>query len=80
MAATCAGIAFPALFFVLAAVGVLQLDTAFDVAKWSGVGLLSFYGFCAARLAGAGLRRSLLHASATGAIGGVLIAIKSLLH
>lgn len=78
--ATCAGTAFPALFFMLAAVGVLQLGTAFDLAKWSGLGLLSLYGFCAARLAGAGLPMSLVHASAAGAIGGILIAIKSLLH
>lgn len=80
VAATSAGAAFPALFFLLAAAGVLQLGTAFDVAKWSGLGLLSLYGFCAARLAGAGLPLSLVHASAAGGIGGVLIALKSLLH
>ena len=79
-AATSAGTAFPALFFLLAGVGVLQLGTAFEVAKFSGLALLSFYGFCAARLAGAGTPMSLVHASAAAAIGGILIAIKSVLH
>ena len=47
------GIAFPSVFFVLAALGAMEVETAFSIAKWSGVGLIAFYGFCAARLAGA---------------------------
>jgi hypothetical protein len=74
------GISFPAVFFLLAAAGVLEVDTAFTVAKWSGLGLISFYGFIAGRLAGAGLWISLLQALAVGVIGGVLIAFKALLH
>ena len=74
------GIAFPAVFFLLAAAGVLQDDTAFTVAKWSGLGLISFYGFIAGRLAGAGLWLSVLQALAVGVIGGVLIAFKALVH
>ena len=74
------GIAFPAVFFVLAAAGVLEDDTAFVVAKWSGVGLISFYGFVAGRLSGAGLGVSLLQALAVGVIGGMLIAFKALIH
>ena len=74
------GIAFPAVFFVLAAAGALELDTAFTIAKWSGLGLISFYGFLAGRLAGAGFGVSLLQALAVGAIGGALIAFKALLH
>ena len=80
VAAVAVGIAFPAVFFVLAAAGVLEPDTAFTVAKWSGLGLISFYGFVAGRLAGAGLWVSLLQALAVGAIGGVLIAFKALVH
>ena len=38
------GIAFPAVFFVLSALGALEAATAFDVAKWSGLGLIVFYG------------------------------------
>jgi hypothetical protein len=74
------GIAFPAVFFLLAVAGVLEDDTAFTVAKWSGLGLISFYGFIAGRLAGAGLWLSLLQALAVGVIGGVLIAFKALVH
>jgi hypothetical protein len=80
VAAVALGIGFPAVFFVLAAAGVLEPDTAFTVAKWSGLGLISFYGFVAGRLAGAGLWVSLLQALAVGAIGGVLIAFKALVH
>jgi hypothetical protein len=74
------GISFPAVFFLLAAAGLLEADTAFTIAKWSGLGLISFYGFLAGRLAGAGLWASFLQALAVGAIGGVLIAFKALVH
>jgi hypothetical protein len=74
------GIVFPAVFFALAAMGAMDLDTAFDLAKWSGVGLLAFYGFCAARLAGDRLPAALLQAFAVGAVGAVLIALKALVH
>jgi hypothetical protein len=80
VAAVAFGIAFPAVFFLLAVAGVLEPDTAFTVAKWSGLGLISFYGFIGGRLAGAGLWSSLLQAVAIAAIGGVLIAFKALVH
>jgi hypothetical protein len=78
--ATLAGAAFPAVFFVLAAAGVLSTPTAFTVAKWTGLGLILAYGFGAARLAGRTRARSLGHAAAVGSIGGFLILVKSLLH
>jgi hypothetical protein len=74
------GIAFPGIFFLLAALGAIELDTAFTVAKWSGLGLIGGYGFCAARLAGAGLAASFLQALVVAGIGGLLIAIKALVH
>jgi hypothetical protein len=80
VAAVAFGVAFPAVFFVLAAAGVLQDDTAFTIAKWSGLGLISFYGFAAGRLAGAGLAASLVQAVAVGIVGGALIAFKALIH
>jgi hypothetical protein len=80
VAAVAFGVAFPAVFFVLAAAGVLEDDTAFTIAKWSGLGLISFYGFVAARLAGTGVAVSLLQALAVGVIGGALIAFKALIH
>ena len=74
------GVAFPAVFFALSALGTIDLTTAFTVAKWSGLGLISFYGFCAARLSGAPLSSSLLQALAVGATGALLIAFKALVH
>lgn len=74
------GAAFPAVFFVLAAAGVLDLDVAFDVAKWTGLGLICAYAFGAARLAGSSLWEALVHAAILGAIGGALIALKALVH
>jgi hypothetical protein len=80
VAAVAAGIAFPAVFFVLAAAGAIDEDTAFTIAKWSGVGLIGFYGFWAARLAGEGVSASILRALAAALIGAFLIALKALLH
>ena len=74
------GIAFPAVYFVLAALGAMEVETAFSLAKWSGIGLIGFYGFCAARLAGAGLASALLQGCAAGAIGAALIAFKAIVH
>ena len=80
VAAVAAGAAFPAVFFVLSAVGLIELDTAFGLAKWSGLGLLGCYGFAAARLSGASLGRALLDALAVGAIGALVILVKALVH
>jgi hypothetical protein len=74
------GAGFPAVFFVLAAVGVFDVQLAFTLSKWTGLGLICGYGFLAARMTGAGIMGALLHAAAVGAIGGFLIALKSLLH
>jgi hypothetical protein len=79
-AAVAFGVAFPAVFFALAAAGAMELETAFAVAKWSGLGLIACYGFAATRLAGSGLWASLLRGLAVGLIGGFLIAIKALIH
>jgi hypothetical protein len=74
------GAGFPALFFVLAAAGVMDVALAFTLSKWTGLGLICAYGFLAARLSGSRLAGALLHATAVGAIGGILIAFKALLH
>jgi hypothetical protein len=80
MAAVAFGISFPVVFFILAAAHAIEQETAFTIAKWSGVGLLGFYGFAAARLAGDGLSASALRGLAVGLIGAFLIALKALLH
>ena len=74
------GAAFPVVFFLLAAVGVLELDTAYTVAKWTGLGLICAYAYIASRLAGSGRGGAALHAAVLGSIGVVLIALKALLH
>lgn len=74
------GIVFPVIFFVLAAVGLIGLDTAFSVAKWSGLGLIGFYGFWAARFAGARVAAAVLQGAAVALIGAGLILLKALLH
>jgi hypothetical protein len=79
-AAVTFGAGVPALFFLLAAVGLIGLETAFKLSKWTGLGLICGYGFIAARLAGLRVHRAVLHAAAVGAIGLALIALKSLLH
>jgi hypothetical protein len=74
------GIAFPCVFFILAAAGSIEDETAFTIAKWSGLALIGFYGFSAGRLSGAGVAASLLQAIVVGTIGGALIAFKALVH
>lgn len=80
VAAVAFGIAFPCVFFLAASTGLIELHTAFWLAKWSGIALIGFYGFCAARLAGDGMVSALLQAAAVMAIGAVLIAFKAVVH
>jgi len=79
-AAVACGIGFPAVFFVLATTDALDLDTAFTLAKWSGLGLIGLYGYFGGRLSGRSVPGSILHALAVGLIGGFLILFKALLH
>jgi hypothetical protein len=74
------GIAFPAIFFLLALAGAMEVETAFTLAKWSGLALIGLYGFSAARLAGATLLAALVQALAIALIGAFLIGLKALVH
>jgi hypothetical protein len=74
------GAGFPIVYFILAAAGAIETQLAFPLSKWTGLGLLCAYGYVAGRLAGSGVRAALVHSAAVGAIGGVLIALKALLH
>ena len=65
---------------LLAAAGAIDLDTAFTVARWTGLALIGFYGYCAARLAGGSLVRGLVHAFVIAFVGAMLIALKALVH
>ena len=79
-AAVACGIGFPAVFFVLASADAFGLDTAFTIAKWSGLGLIGVYGYFGGRLSGRSVPGSIVHALAVGLIGGFLIGFKALLH
>jgi hypothetical protein len=74
------GITFPAVFFALSSAGAMEVETAFELAKWSGLALIGFYGYCAARLSGMGLAAALVQATAVAAIGGFLIGLKAVIH
>ncbi len=80
IAAVAFGVAFPGVFFLLAALGAIDRDAAFTIAKWSGLGLIAAYGFAAARLTGDTVPRSLRRAAIAGLIGAFLITIKALVH
>jgi hypothetical protein len=79
-AAVAVGVAFPAVFFLLSAVGLFALDTAFSIAKWTGLCLIGFYGFWAAHFAGASTRQALVKGALVALIGAGLILLKSLIH
>ena len=74
------GIAFPSVFFVVAAFGWMDVDTAFSCAIWTGLLLITAYGYIAARLSGANVVKALFQAATIGLIAAVLIGVKSLLH
>ncbi len=66
----------PIVYFVLAAVDVMRLDTAFDFAIWTGVGVLGAYALVANLLAGFSVRRSVLVGLCFTACGAALVALK----
>lgn len=74
------GVSFPAVFFLLAVVHLIEPGTAYEVAKWSGLGLIGFYGYWAARFSGASVPAALLRAALVAAVGGIVIVFKALLH
>ena len=50
------------------------------VAKWTGLALITFYGYAAGRLSGESRKRAALQALAVTAIGVALIGFKALVH
>jgi hypothetical protein len=74
------GVAFPAVFFLISALSILDVDTAFTIAKWTGLALIFFYGYWAARFAGAATHHALLKGALVALVGAALIALKALVH
>ncbi|HKJ35857.1 MAG TPA: hypothetical protein VKA36_04750 [Solirubrobacterales bacterium] len=67
----------PIAFFILADLDAMSLETAFDVAIWSGVGILGAHAAVANRLAGFGRGRSLLLGAAFALLGAALVGLKA---
>jgi hypothetical protein len=74
------GVAFPAVFFLLALLHLVTIETAFTIAKWAGIGLIGFYGYWAARFSGATRGGALVKAAMVALVGVGLIALKALVH
>ena len=74
------GVAFPAVFFLLSALGVVAIDSAFTIAKWTGLVLIGFYGYWAARFAGSTPGRALVKAALVALVGAGLIILKAVVH
>jgi hypothetical protein len=74
------GAAFPAVFFVLEAAGAIGEDTAYVLAKWTGVALIGGYGYVAARRAGNSNLSAIAQALGIAAVGALLIGFKSIVH
>jgi hypothetical protein len=69
----------PVAFFVLAALDVVELRTAFDAAEWTGVAVLGSYAVLANRWAGFSVGRSLLVGVGFTAMGAALVLLKVIL-
>jgi hypothetical protein len=67
----------PVVYFVLAEMGAMRLEAAFDAAIWTGVGVLGVYAVVANRLAGYSLGRSLLAGAGFTVLGASLVALKA---
>lgn len=66
----------PVVFFLLAWLRALKLETAYGLAEWTGVAVLGLFGFGAYRAAGASVGRSLIAGTALTGVGLVLVLIK----
>jgi hypothetical protein len=70
----------PVIFFVLAALDVMSMDSAFEGAVWTGVGVVGFYAFVANRVAGFSISRSLIAGVGFAVLGGILVLVKAAVH
>lgn len=66
--------------FILAALGAIELETAYDIAPWLGLGVIGGYALLANRIAGLSRTHSAIVTAVAIAIGLALIAIKTLTH
>lgn len=70
----------PMVPFIFVGFGVIEIDTAYDIARWVGIGVIAGYTLLANRLAGISTLRGIVVTVAVVAVGLSLIAIKALTH
>jgi hypothetical protein len=70
----------PLIPFVLVEVDVIELQTAYDLAAWLGLGVIGAYSLLANREAGIGRARNIVVTGIALAIGASLILIKAVTH
>ncbi|MFI5122508.1 MAG: hypothetical protein ACHQJ5_06390 [Vicinamibacteria bacterium] len=70
----------PVIPFVLVELGLIELDTAYDIAPWLGLGVIGGYALLANRIAGLSRTRSGIVTAIALAIGLGLILVKGLTH
>jgi hypothetical protein len=66
--------------FVLAALSVIELDTAYEIAPWLGLGVIGGYALFANRAAGLSRAQTVVFTAIALALGLALIAIKTVSH
>ena len=76
VSAVMTGAWLPLPFIIFAWIGVISLDLAIDLAKWTMVGVLLFYGYIASRLVGHDHLRSFIFAVAGSLIGIFIVLFK----
>ncbi len=69
---------YPCLFFSLSAIGLIEIETAFDLSEYSLAGMLFFYGYTARILSGAKIFRSIFAGIVSLFIGLLIANIKIL--
>jgi archaellum biogenesis protein FlaJ (TadC family) len=70
----------PVVVLVLAGLGLFEEDTAFNIAIWVTVCLITVEGYLARRLAGRTVLASMRSAATLGALGVLLAVLKQLSH
>ncbi|MCB0875353.1 MAG: hypothetical protein R2718_07860 [Solirubrobacterales bacterium] len=72
-------VALPISMLLLAALGVVAIDTAYVLAQWVGFVILAIYSYVASRAGGGSRLQALVGAAALTAIGGALIGFNALI-
>jgi hypothetical protein len=72
------GVAVPVTLLALSGLGLMEMDTAYEIAQLGLIALLFVFGFVSRRLSGGSLMRSILIGLGAVAIGVMIIIVKNL--